>query len=185
VNLVWQVDAATARVVARNGVRGGPNVFDPDNDAHLPPEAGGLRRSESYTGQSHQGKLMRKSSTSSSVGAPPPQPPAGRGMPNTLTLDNWFSGEPGTGFTNCTQFLIRNPSNFLLAPLSGIIILDCLVTLHNIPDMGPSTRIRICVRVAVRLCARFVRKQNREPFFFLLAIAMVCVYTFQQKKIKN
>jgi hypothetical protein len=28
---------------------------------------------------------------------------------------------PGTRFTNFTQFLIKNPANFLLAPISGIL----------------------------------------------------------------
>jgi hypothetical protein len=41
---------------------------------------------------------------------------------------------------------------------------------------GPSTRVRICVRIAVRFHARFLQKQNREPIFFLLSIAMVCLH---------
>jgi hypothetical protein len=44
---------------------------------------------------------------------------------------------------------------------------DCFCT-------GLSTRVRICVRIAVRFRARFVRKQNRKPIMFLLAIAIFC-----------
>jgi hypothetical protein len=34
----------------------------------------------------------------------------------------------GTAFTNFTIFLIKNPANFLLAPLSGILPLACPLT---------------------------------------------------------
>jgi hypothetical protein len=46
------------------------------------------------------------------------------------------------------------------------------------------THVRICVRIAVRFRARFVRKQNREPIIFLLAIAMVDLH-ISAKKSKN
>jgi hypothetical protein len=47
-----------------------------------------------------------------------------------------------------------------------------------------STRVRICVRIAERFRARFVRKQNREQIICLLPITMVCLHT-SAKKIKN
>jgi hypothetical protein len=49
----------------------------------------------------------------------------------------WFTSEalrhsqkvasslPGTRFTNFTKFLIRNPANFFLAPLSEILPIAC------------------------------------------------------------
>jgi hypothetical protein len=42
-----------------------------------------------------------------------------------LSDDTW---QPGTAFTNFTIFLINNPANFLLAPLSGILPLACPLT---------------------------------------------------------
>jgi hypothetical protein len=41
---------------------------------------------------------------------------------------------------------------------------------------GLSTRVRICVGIAIRFRARFVQKQNREPILFPLTIAMVCLH---------
>jgi hypothetical protein len=41
---------------------------------------------------------------------------------------------PGMRFTNCTKFLINNPADFLLAPLSGILPPACPLTWQNIPD---------------------------------------------------
>jgi hypothetical protein len=46
---------------------------------------------------------------------------------------------PGTKFTNFTRFLIRNPANFFLAPLSGIILLACPLTWQDIPNKGSIT----------------------------------------------
>jgi hypothetical protein len=56
-----------------------------------------------------------------------------------------------------------------------------IITAEYVVSKGPSTRVRICVRIAIRFRARFVRKQNREPFIFLLAIAMVCLPLFAKK----
>jgi hypothetical protein len=49
---------------------------------------------------------------------------------------------------------------------------------------GLSTRVRICVRIAIRFRARFVRKQNRDPILFLPPITIVCLH-ISAKKIKN
>jgi hypothetical protein len=38
------------------------------------------------------------------------------------------AAHPGARFTNFTKFLIKNPANFLLAPLSGILPLACRLT---------------------------------------------------------
>jgi hypothetical protein len=42
----------------------------------------------------------------------------------------------GTRFTNFTKFLKKNPDNYLLAPLSGILPLACLLTEQDIPDIS-------------------------------------------------
>jgi hypothetical protein len=49
---------------------------------------------------------------------------------------------------------------------------------------GLSTRVRICVRIAVRFRARFARKQNREPIIFLLPHCNGLFTHFSQKKQK-
>jgi hypothetical protein len=42
--------------------------------------------------------------------------------------------------------------------------------------MGPSTRVRISERIAIRFRAQFVCKQNRDPILFLSPIIMVCLH---------
>jgi hypothetical protein len=37
-------------------------------------------------------------------------------------------------------------------------------------------RVRICVRIAIRFRARFVRKQNRDPILFLSPTTIVCLH---------
>jgi hypothetical protein len=49
--------------------------------------------------------------------------------------DKYLSSQ-GARFTNCTKFEIKNPSNFLLAELSGIFIIACPPTWHNIPELS-------------------------------------------------
>jgi hypothetical protein len=49
---------------------------------------------------------------------------------------------------------------------------------------GLSTHVRICVRIAIRLGARFVRKQNRDPNFFLSLITIVCLQNSAKKNHK-
>jgi hypothetical protein len=46
---------------------------------------------------------------------------------------------------------------------------------------GPSTRVRICIQIAVRFRAQFVPKQNRDPLLFLSPITMVCLYISSKK----
>jgi hypothetical protein len=64
--------------------------------------------------------------------------------------------------------------------ISEIVFL-CLP--YNFP-LGTSTRVRICVRIAVRFGARFIHKQNRETILFLLPIAMVCLHISAKKNQK-
>jgi hypothetical protein len=45
-----------------------------------------------------------------------------------------FPQESGTEFTNFNKFLMWNPANFLLAPLSGVLLLACPLTYQDIPD---------------------------------------------------
>jgi hypothetical protein len=47
---------------------------------------------------------------------------------------------------------------------------------------GPSTRVRIYVRIAVGFRARFVRKQNRDSILFLSPITIVCLHISAKKK---
>jgi hypothetical protein len=54
----------------------------------------------------------------------------------------------------------------------------------TVTSKGPSTRVRICVRIAIRFRARFVRKQNRDPILFLSPITIVCLH-ISAEKIKN
>jgi hypothetical protein len=55
---------------------------------------------------------------------------------------------------------------------------------HVCQCKGLSTCVRICVRVAIRFRAQFVRKQKKEPIIFLLAIAMVCLHISANKNKK-
>jgi hypothetical protein len=71
----------------------------------------------------------------------------------------------------CYSYLVVN--NKQIRTDSGVVQLE---QCHRRRSKGPSTRVRICVRMAVRFRARFVRKQNREPIIFLLPIAMVCLH---------
>jgi hypothetical protein len=56
------------------------------------------------------------------------------------------------------------------------------ITLYQ--NKGLSTRVRICVRIAIRFRARFVRKQNRDPTFFLSPIKIVCLQISAKKNKK-
>jgi hypothetical protein len=42
-----------------------------------------------------------------------------------------------------------------------------------VPSKGPSTRVRICVRIADRFRAGFVRNHKRDPILLLAPITMV------------
>jgi hypothetical protein len=55
---------------------------------------------------------------------------------------------------------------------------------RNVPLGAVYTRVRTCVRIAIRFHARFVRKQNRDPILFLSPITIVCLH-ISAKKIKN
>jgi hypothetical protein len=54
----------------------------------------------------------------------------------------------------------------------------------NSNSKGLSTRVRICVRIAIQLRARFVRKQNRDPILCLSPITIVCL-DISAKKYQN
>jgi hypothetical protein len=45
-----------------------------------------------------------------------------------------IGGATRARFTNFIKFLINNPANFLLLPLSGILLLACSLTYQDIPD---------------------------------------------------
>jgi hypothetical protein len=49
---------------------------------------------------------------------------------------------------------------------------------------GPSTRVRICVRIAVGIRARFVFKPNRDPILYLTPITMACIHILTKTNIK-
>jgi hypothetical protein len=51
------------------------------------------------------------------------------------------------------------------------------------PRMGPSTRVRICVRIAIRFRARFERNHNGDPILLLSPITMVSSYISAEKKL--
>jgi hypothetical protein len=45
-----------------------------------------------------------------------------------------------------------------------------------LPALGPSTRVRISVRIAVRFRAQFASKPNVDPILYLTRITMVCLH---------
>jgi hypothetical protein len=66
-----------------------------------------------------------------------------------------------------------------------VVKIVCRIVRVQTAPKGLSTRVRICVRIAVRFRARFVSKQNREPIIFLLAIAMVGLHISAKKNKKQ